>query len=93
MGKPPLARCTIEWKKGQVTAVTSGYNMSESGMSRHILDIRLVITPGYQCPSGGSEENNACEWEDDEGSVVMEGGGGGEVLGSVHRRWGTSTKN
>ena len=40
-------------------------------MRRHILDNRPVITPGYQCPPGGSEKDNACEWEDDGGSIVM----------------------
>ena len=54
--------------------------MSVNGMPHHILDIRPVITLGYQCPSGGSEEDNACNWEEDGGSILMEGGGGGELL-------------
>ena len=50
-----------------MTKVTSGNNMSVNGMPRHILDIRPVIKPGYQCPPGGWEKNNVFEWEDDGG--------------------------
>ena len=65
--KTPQARYTTEWKKGQSAKVTSGSKVSVNRMPHHILDIRLVIASGYQCPPGGSEEDNACEWEDDGG--------------------------
>ena len=43
--KPPNARCTTQWQKGQVTGINSRNNISVDGMPRHILDIRRVILP------------------------------------------------
>ena len=53
-----------------MTKVPSDNNVPVNGMLRNILDIRPEITPGYQCPPDGSEEDNACELEDDGDSVV-----------------------
>lgn len=40
--KPPSARCTERWKRGTVTNINSGNNVSVDGMPRHILDVRPV---------------------------------------------------
>ena len=67
MGKAPTSKVHNRVEEGQVTKVTSSNNVSVNRMPHHILDIRLVIASGYQCPPGGSEEDNACEWKDDGG--------------------------
>ena len=45
--------------------MTSANNVLVNGMSCYILDNDPVIIPGSLCPSGGSEEDNACDWEGD----------------------------
>ena len=44
--KPPHARCTTHWRKGLVTGINSGNNVSVDGMPRHILDVRRVVCLG-----------------------------------------------
>lgn len=38
--KPPNARCTVQWRKGVVTAINSRNNVSVDGVPRHVVDIR-----------------------------------------------------
>ncbi|GFR89467.1 Pol polyprotein [Elysia marginata] len=42
--KPPSAKCTQQWIRGEVTGVNSRNNVEVDGMPRHVLDIRPVIS-------------------------------------------------
>lgn len=65
--KPPHARCTTEWKKGQVTTVNSRNNISVDGMPRHVLDVRPVIV------HDSTSEDSAEEVIDDNDRDAQEG--------------------
>ncbi|GFR63209.1 Pol polyprotein [Elysia marginata] len=42
--KPPSAKCTQQWTRGEVTGVNSKNNVEVDEMPRHALDIRPVIS-------------------------------------------------
>ncbi|GFR62090.1 Gag-Pro-Pol polyprotein [Elysia marginata] len=50
--KPPSAKCTQQWIRGEVTGVNSRNNVEVDGMSRHVLEIRPVICRGIRNGTG-----------------------------------------
>ena len=54
--KPGNARCTSQWKKGEVTGINSSNNIEVDGMPRHVLDIRRVVE---ESDDASSEEEEA----------------------------------
>ena len=82
--KPPNARCTTRWRKGEITNVNSSNNVSVDGMPRHVLDIRRIV---HQVSS--SEESSEDEQQDEsdgDGGCI---GDGAELMflpcGARHR--------
>ena len=41
--KPGNARCTTQWRKGEVTGINSPNNIEVDGLARHVLDLRRVV--------------------------------------------------
>ena len=60
--KPANARCTALWQKGVVTAINSRNNVTVDGMSRHILDVRRVVS----VIEDSDDEHEEAEYEDQE---------------------------
>lgn len=50
--KPPNARCTSQWGRGQISKVVSRNTVEVDGIPRHVLDVRPVVTGNVEEQSG-----------------------------------------
>ena len=69
--KPPNARCTTKWRKGDITNINSSNNVSVDGMPRHVLDIRRIV---QQVSSSEESSENEQQDESDGTELVLSPG-------------------